>query len=64
MRNDEIAVLILQNIHVNNELADRFKNDFELQMNILSTVIDERLIEMMIFVNKRLTEFDAIDEKL
>ena len=33
-------------------------------MNILSTIIDEKLIEMMIFVNKRLIEFDAIDEKL
>ena len=30
MRNDEIAVLILQNIYVNDELADRFKKDFEL----------------------------------
>ena len=64
MRNEEIAVLTLQNIHVDNELADRLRDDFEFQMNILSTVADEKLTEMMILVNKRLTEFDATDEKL
>ena len=64
MRNEGIAVLTLQNTHVDNELADRLRNDFELQMNILSAVADEKLAGIMILVNKRLTEFDATDEKL